>query len=240
MTQAEPVSVIIPVYNCERYLAEAVQSARAQSYQPIEIIVVDDGSTDGSANVARQFLQAGGSPPLRFESLPHGGVSVARNRGVELAQGEYLAFLDSDDLWLPQKLEHQVAALAADPTLDLCFGLVDEFDGAAAGAETPAHTRTPGQGMPGYIPSTLLVRRESFLRAGFFEPEWQIAQFFEWYVRSQERGLRSVMLNDVVARRRLHGANLGIYQQDRQVEYVRIAKAMLDRRRKAAEGRENG
>src|SRR5436305_1029668 len=88
------ISVIIPVYNGERYLGEAIESVLAQSYHWLEIILVDDGSTDGSATVAKQF-----SPAVQVVRQPNLGAGAARNRGIALAQGEFLAFLDADDLW---------------------------------------------------------------------------------------------------------------------------------------------
>ena len=99
------VSVIIPVYNGESYLSEAVESVYAQTIRPLEVIVIDDGSTDGSAAVARSFED------VRFYRQPNRGAADARNRGTELAHGSFLAFLDADDVWTPQKLRIQMAAL---------------------------------------------------------------------------------------------------------------------------------
>src|SRR5437867_1657728 len=100
------VSVVIPVYNGERYLGETIQSVLDQTYRHFEVIVVDDGSTDGSAAVAKRFGEA-----VRYVSRPNGGVCKARNTGMAAARGSYLAFLDQDDLWLPEKLAVQVAYL---------------------------------------------------------------------------------------------------------------------------------
>jgi glycosyltransferase involved in cell wall biosynthesis len=103
------VSVVIPVYNGERYLAQAIQSVLEQTYKNFELIVVDDGSTDGSAATAKSFEDA----RLRYHYQKNGGASKARNTGIELARGGLIAFLDSDDVWLPQKLEKQIAYLEA-------------------------------------------------------------------------------------------------------------------------------
>src|SRR2546422_11221830 len=104
------VSVVIPVYNGEQYLADAIQSVRDQTYQNFEVIVVDDGSTDGSAEVAQRFGEA-----IRYVHQANGGVCKARNTGIAAAQGGYVAFLDQDDLWLPDKLATQVAYLDSHP-----------------------------------------------------------------------------------------------------------------------------
>jgi amino acid adenylation domain-containing protein len=115
-TGGQSISVVIPVYNCERYLAMAIQSALAQSEPPGEILVVDDGSTDGSAAVARSF-----GAPVHCLSQPHAGLSAALNRGIERARGTFLAFLDADDLWMENKAALQLSRLQIDLGLDGLF-----------------------------------------------------------------------------------------------------------------------
>ena len=110
------VSVLIPCYNREGSLPAAIESASAQSAPPAEIVVVDDGSTDGSAAVAEGF-----GPPVRVVRQANGGAAAARNRGLAECRGEWVAFLDSDDIWAPDKLERQLAAAAAVPDADLVF-----------------------------------------------------------------------------------------------------------------------
>ena len=110
------VTVVIPVYNGERYLADAIQSVRDQTYQNFEVIVVDDGSTDGSAEVAQRFGEA-----IRYVHQANGGVCKARNTGIAAAQGPYIAFLDQDDLWLPDKLAAQVAYLDSHPAVGAVY-----------------------------------------------------------------------------------------------------------------------
>src|SRR5581483_6264857 len=115
------VSVILPVYNGEKYLAAALDSVRAQTHRSFEIIVVDDGSTDGSAAVAARY------PEVKYAYQSNGGISAARNCGIRLAVGDVFALLDADDLWLPDKLERQLAALYGAAAPDLVFGHVREF-----------------------------------------------------------------------------------------------------------------
>ena len=106
------VSVIIPVYNGERYLADAIQSVLDQTYRNFELVVIDDGSTDESAAVARRFGEA-----IRYVYQANGGVCKARNAGIAATGGTYVAFLDQDDLWLPEKLAEQVAYLDSHPDI---------------------------------------------------------------------------------------------------------------------------
>jgi glycosyltransferase involved in cell wall biosynthesis len=234
--RAEPlVSVIIPVYNSARYLGEAVGSVLAQTYRPLEVILVDDGSTDDSAEVARSFGDA-----VRLYSQANSGVAAARNRGIAMAAGELLAFLDADDLWSQEKLSRQTAVLLADPSLDAVFGHVRQFHSPELAESLRQTTHYAAEVMPGYHAGTLLIRRGAFERVGPFESRWQRAEFVSWHLRATEAGLRMLMLPDVVMHRRLHDTNQGLRLRHAAVDYVRALKASLDRRRAADEagGRE--
>lgn len=113
MAEQPLISCIVPVFNGERYLWEALESIFAQTYRPIEVLVVDDGSTDGTGAVAASY-----GSRLRYLWQPNAGPAAARNRGLEAARGEFVAFLDADDLWHPEKLARQMARFAARPGLD--------------------------------------------------------------------------------------------------------------------------
>ena len=155
------VSVMIGAYNAAPYLGEAIESALGQDYEPIELIVVDDGSTDGTADVARSFAQT------KLIQQENGGNGAARNRAVENASGELYAFLDADDRFTPGKLRLQKGALDADPGLDMVFGHVREFFSPELDEETRASLRPPAaEPMPWTAPNLMLVRRESFQRVG--------------------------------------------------------------------------
>ena len=112
----ELVSIIIPVFNCETYIVEAIESALAQTHHPIEIIVVNDGSTDGTMLALRSF-----GDRIKVIDQANGGVAKARNAGLAAAKGEYVAFLDADDVWLPGKVSAQVRSLDANPDVGACY-----------------------------------------------------------------------------------------------------------------------
>ncbi len=220
------VSVIIPVYNCDRYLAQAIESVLAQTYRPIELIVIDDGSTDRSAAVAQRF---GDSVLYCFQ--PNSGTGAARNQGIELARGGFFAFLDADDLWVEDKLARQMAAMSSNPELDVVFGQVQQFRSPELDESVKKSIHCPPELMPGYSPSAMLIKREAFFRVGQFETNWQVGEFVNWYVRATDLGIRKMMLPDLVARRRLHETNQGVRQRHAAIQYVQILKASLDRRR---------
>ena len=224
MADCALVSVIIPVYNGERYLAEAVESVLAQTYAPIETIVVDDGSTDGTAGVAKHFA------PVQYVWQANGGVSAARNRGVELAQGDFLSFLDADDLWVADKLARQMEAFNTDPQLDMVFGHVRQFYSPELDQHARSRIRCPSEPTRGPLPSSMLIKRVAFFRIGWFETRWRGREWPAWYVRAVDLGLSSLMLPEVVALRRLHASNKGL-EPRANADFVHILKASLDRRR---------
>ncbi len=215
------VSVIIPVFNSEPFLAEAVESALAQSYHPVEVIVVDDGSTDGGAQVAQGY-------PVRYFFQQHLGPGAARNLGIRQARGEFLSFLDADDVWMPEKTTAQMRMLADRPELDAVFGQVEQF---AGGEEASPKTRFIGTVMNGIHAGAMLIRSASFARVGLFATGWAIGEFVDWYARAVEAGFASAVLPEVVVRRRIHEGNLMRGERVDKTEYARILKTALDRRR---------
>jgi len=223
------VSVVIPVYNGAGYLAEAVESVLSQSYRPIEVIVVDDGSTDESAEVARAYI-----PKVRYCYQPNGGTAASKNRGVQLAEGRFLAFLDADDLWEADKLSLQMAAFDADPQLDMVFGQMRHFISPDLDEASARRLVCPAELMPGYSADTMMIKYDSFLKVGLFDVQCRRGSFIDWYLKATDLSLKSVILPDLMARRRLHTTNHGIQKRNLATDYVRLLKRSLDRRRASA------
>jgi glycosyltransferase involved in cell wall biosynthesis len=218
--QGPLTSVIIPAYQAEPFLAEAIDSVLVQAVRPLEVIVVDDGSTDRTFEVARGFRQV---RTLRQENR---GIAAARNAGIAAARGDFFAFLDADDTWPAGRLTRQLAPLARDPGLDMVFGQVEIFK-QSRDSEPPISVGVQG----GPLPGSMVVRAASFHRVGLFSQNFRVGEFIDWYMRAEELGLKSVTLPEVVLRRRIHGDNIGIREAQAQVDYVRVLKAALDRRR---------
>ncbi|MCX6044756.1 MAG: glycosyltransferase family A protein [Chloroflexi bacterium] len=220
------ISVVIPVYNGERYLGQAIASVLAQAHRPIEIIVVDDGSTDGSAKLSQQF-----GPPVRYHYQPNAGLGATRNLGVTLAQGEFLAFLDADDLWVPNKLDLQLCALMDDPSLDISFGHVSQFHSPELDEETRRRIVLPDAPLVGCHPGTMLIRQTTFRRIGRFRADPQVGQFIDWYARAQEQKLKMQVLPQVLMLRRLHGTNMSLEKRAARSDYARLLGDVIRRRR---------
>jgi glycosyltransferase involved in cell wall biosynthesis len=229
MSSERLVSVMIPAYNAAAYLGEAIESAFAQTYRPVEMIVVDDGSDDGTGDLARSY-----GDRVRVVRQQRGGNGAARNAAVELAGGQYYAFLDADDRFVADKLERQMQALDADAELDVVFGLVREFVSPELPPEVRAAIRAPAAPQPWASPNLMLIRRESFGRVGPFATNLRVGVTVDWYARATEAGLKSLVLPEVVLERRLHTQNNGIREQEARSQYIQVLKASIDRRRQAA------
>jgi glycosyltransferase involved in cell wall biosynthesis len=226
------VSVIIPSFNAERYVSEAIDSVLRQTYAPFEVLVIDDGSTDGTPAVAATFGSA-----IRFDRQPHKGLSATLNRGIQLAQGELIAFLDNDDVWVLDKLQKQMDVLLAQPKIDMVFGYSQYFASPDLDEAAARRLLIPDKPQAAYLKSAMLLRRQSLLMVGLFDTTLRMGDFVDWYARAMDAGLKAHLLPDVVFYRRVHGHNMTILDRASQTDYVRIAKAALDRRRSNARSR---
>lgn len=222
------LSVVIPVWNGERYLREAIESVLIQDVSRLQIIVVDDGSTDETERVARAF------PQIEYSKQVQSGAATARNNGVQQARGELLAFLDADDIWMQGKIARQIEVFETvkNGAPPLIFGHVQNFFSPDLDEATRLKTRISDEAMPAYLPSGMLLRTEDFRRVGDFGTTWEIGEFLDWYGRALESGFRSHLLPEIVLRRRVHATNQGMTKRDFQRDYVRVCKAAIDRRRK--------
>jgi glycosyltransferase involved in cell wall biosynthesis len=230
-TSEQPlISVMIGVYNGAPYLAEAIESVLAQTYEPIELIVVDDGSDDGSGDIAESF-----GARVHVVRQSRGGNGAARNTAVARANGGHFAFLDADDRFMPRKLERQMEVLRDDPGVDVVFGHVREFISPELPPEVAVRLRPPAAESPWQAPNLMLIRRGAFQRVGLFSTSLRVGVTVDWYARALETGLKMFMLPEVVLERRLHTENNGLREQDARSQYLHVLKASLDRRR-AAQG----
>ncbi len=212
------VSLVIPCFNAESYVGEAIASALAQTRLPDEIIVVDDGSEDDSGRVVRAFGEA-----VRYVWQENQGIGGARNTGLANATGEIVAFLDADDLWPVDSLASRLAILAADPGVDLAYGKVVEFQDVGG--------RYRELSIPGRLAGASLVRRPVFDRIGAFDPALRIGETIDWVARAEAAGCRSGRTDTVVLRRRMHGTNTMIRLKGARNEYLQVLRAAIERRR---------
>ncbi len=223
--RAPLVSVIVPVHDGERFLAEALESVRAQDHRPIELIVVDDGSTDRSAEIAGSFQEA---TVIRQDNA---GPSAARNAGIAAARGELVAFLDADDLMLPHKLTAQVRYLTEHP--DVGCVLARQEVQVEAGVEPPPWLRPDRLvGDPwGIQPLSAVVRRDDLARIGGFDENLTHAEDQDLLFRLRAAGVRIEVLPEVVMVHRVHGSNMTYSLDTGREGILRSLKGRIDARR---------
>lgn len=206
------VSVIIPTYNRGDLIAETIRSVLRQSYKNLEIIVVDDGSTDGTAGIVKGI----DDPRVRYIYQDNAGLPAApRNRGIRESRGEYIAFLDSDDIWLRDKIERQVEVLDRNPQVGLVYCRFEFF-----GAGFPPGKTFPDRAYSGYVFDRLargnfvptvsvLTRREALIKAGAFDEARRLRAFedYELWIRIA-RSFDFHFIDEVLCRFRMHSQNI--------------------------------
>ena len=219
------VSCIVPVYNGAPFVAQAIESIRAQQGAELEIIVVDDGSTDGSGDIAARY------PGVIVSRRPQGGVAAARNAGLALATGEFVAFLDADDLWLPGKLTAQLETIG---DADFAITYVRHVRTGPDGLLPPDNGEATGEEKLGRLMQCMLARRSAFDRIGPLDTRTITRADQDWFVRAAEAGLREVVVDKVLTIRRIHGSNHSLRHADQvHADFLAIAKRALDRKRQA-------
>ncbi len=216
------VSIVIPVYNREKLIEEALKNILSQNYPAIEIIVVDDGSTDGTESVVRQFPF-----DIRYFKQDNAGPGSARNRGIKDSTGELIAFLDSDDLWPENNLEMLVNEIMGDPGLDVVHGYAQliEYRPEDSGYEF----RGSPDGGFGFYLGAGLYRKRVFAEVGLFDPELRYGEDGDWYNRAQEmqRNVRRIDAVTLFVRR--HHGNMTRGKTFVEQNTLRIFKKKRDR-----------
>ena len=222
------ISVIIPAHDAERFLGDALDSVAEQRYQPVEVIVVDDGSTDATASVAHDHALA---PHIVSQS--QSGPGAARNRGIERASGNLIAFLDADDLWPAQKLARQVAVLVDEPGLDIVLGRI-QYE-ALEGAVIPdlRYDDPDAKTLSNVHLGSGLYRRHAFERVGNFDESLRFSEDHDWFLRARELGIAITVLPDVTLIYRIHSTNMTLGRTINDIALTQVLKRSLDRRRAA-------
>jgi glycosyltransferase involved in cell wall biosynthesis len=220
------ISVIIPAYNNELYIGETLESVLSQTENPFEIIVVDS-SNDNTKKVLQSF-----SKQISYYFQSPQGVSQARNFGVKMAKGNFLAHLDGDDIWMNNKLESQINAFKEDPKLDIVGGMMESFYSPELTGFDRGRIFCPPDPLPGFSASVIVVKKNAFFSVGPYNPDLKVGLDLDWFVRAREIKLRERMIPKVLVKRRLHKTNTDLLNKQYKKERVQVLKSSLDRRRK--------
>lgn len=222
------VSCVIPVYNGQQYIRETIESVLQQTVAVDEIIVVDDGSTDDTADIVHTFGSS-----VRLIQQANSGPAAARNVGVRESRGAFLTFQDADDLWMPTKTALQLAPFADDPALMICVGHIENF----TSPDVPADQHLPefaarAKPLAGFTTPGVMARREVFDLVGPFNETLKHTDAGEWFRRARALGVRELLLPDVVVQRRLHVNNRSrVFADESRAEFLQMLKSGLDSRR---------
>jgi glycosyltransferase involved in cell wall biosynthesis len=205
------ISVVIPAFNASKHIAETIHSVLRQTLPADEVLVIDDGSTDNTGAIAASF-----GSPVRVVRTPNSKLPAARNRGVQEAKGEWIAFVDADDLWEDNKLERQTQELSLHPEADLCYTgriLLVESPGstvlrdvikvppAGAIAEEMLHTNK-------FPPSCVVIRRSTFLAVGGHDTSFTYVEDWDLWLRLLKAGVKFVDCPEPLLRYRVHPDNM--------------------------------
>jgi glycosyltransferase involved in cell wall biosynthesis len=229
------VSVVIPAFEAEDFLGEAIESVLAQTYSPIELIVVDDGSEDRTAEVAGSY------PEVRLLRRANGGQAAARNSGFEASSGEFITFHDADDVMLPRRIELQVEHLRANSGVGAVLGgqeLIFE-DGAEApfwmqvadGASAASGERAGRAKAGGVHTVTVLLRREAFEQIGGYDEAMSHGEDVDLLLRLREAWIGVTVLDQPLVRRRIHPAGMTQAPDSERHALVNIFRARIERKR---------
>ncbi len=225
-TSANPlISVIVPVYNGARFVADAIATIDAQNYTPIDIVVVDDGSTDET----QQTVAAYGDR-VRYLYQENQGPAAARNHGLSVAKGDYVAFLDVDDQWPCDKFQRQMAAFIAQPQLEIVNGyvqmlqLTEDADGQAT--FQPRHPPVVSFNL-----GSALFRRRVFDQVGRFDANQIHSEDVDWFTKARELQVPMAVIETVTLLYRKHETNLTHDRQENIKAFMQVLHRSIQRRK---------
>ena len=211
------LSVIIPCYNQGQYLVEAIGSIFKQNIEDLQIIIVDDGSTDETNDILdlledKLFIE--------LYQQQNQGAAAARNFGAQKANKEYIAFLDADDLWHPEKIQTQFDVLETGE--EIIFTGIRQFISPELMTEKLKEIQIKNKVLPGICPSTYLSRTDTFAKVGNFDEKLKLGEFIAWYLKAKSLNIKSVVLDKVLAERRIHKNNTSHRNKEHRGDYLKI------------------
>ena len=210
------ISVIMPTYNNGKYIKQAIESIYAQNYDNIEIIVVDDGSTDNTKEILKEYKN------IKYFYIRHKGIPFARNLAIENSNGEYIAFCDSDDYWLPEKINTQIQYFKEHPDCEIVFTKYENFfeRKELKICKKAVLEKELEKADKKYLPSAL-IKKSIFKLYGNFDEKFQTGEDTEFIYRISENGTNvSHFVDTIFYIRRLHGNNITLIKNTKYSNYI--------------------
>lgn len=234
LTEQPLVSVIVAVKNGARFIEKAIESCFSQTYSPLEILVVDGGSTDETLEIVKKFNK------VRIINQTGNGIGNAYNTGISCSRGEFIAFLSSDDYWMPDKISRQISVLENQtlPVMAFClaqFFLEDQNN-------IPAGFRSELLNEPrvAYIMETLCANRTVFERVGLFNEEMQSSEDVDWFARAKDMQIDSIVVAEVLLHKRIHDKNIHLNSKQNNHNLLTAVKNSFVRKRGSLNPKKQG
>lgn len=218
------ISVVIPAFNAEKYLEEALESIIKQNYGLLEIILIDDGSTDKTAKIAQNFLNN-----ITYIYQENSGPAVARNKGIKIAKGEYITFLDADDLWPSTTLKNQLKFLQKYPDSEIVLGRTQfiKYDSDKLLFEKI--------GEPRFFLNlgSAIYHKSVFEQVGLLDENLTYSEDIDWFNRAREQNIKIIKHQEIVLFYRQHEHNMTNNKSTEELAIMKVLKKSLNRRRKS-------
>lgn len=226
MTKKDTVSVIIPTYNTANYIGQAIESVLAQNHSPFEIMVIDDGSTDDTESVVKSFDEN-----IRYVYQENHGPSLARNRGIEIANGGFVAFIDADDVWLPGHLSCHLDQFKEFKNLDISVGFTCEMEFDQA--KDVDFEKAEKNSILHLSLCTSLIRKTVFDDVGFFDEDLIMGEDTDWFLRAREKQKKIAITRELVSLYRRHENNCTNNKKKANFYFFKVFKKAKNRRAKS-------
>jgi glycosyltransferase involved in cell wall biosynthesis len=218
-------SVVIAVKNGERFLRGALESVLAQDYRPLEILVVDGGSSDRTVEIARSFEN------VQIINQNSEGVAGAWNEGIAAATGAFVAFLSHDDLWTPDKLRLQIYHLLDHPEIHYVISRINFFVEPSCRIPSGFRKKLLQADHIGRLMETLVVRKSLFEMIGTFTPQLSTAEDVDWFARAQDYGIPMAIIPRILLHKRIHDANISLSLSQNNHNLLRALRQSIIRKR---------
>jgi len=227
VTERPLVSVVLPVKNGARFISEAIESVLVQDYRPMEVIVVDAASTDGTRDIVSRVANQG----VRLVDQSDRGIAAAWNQGIDAARGEFLAFISSDDRWLAGKLTRQLDLMREEPALMYTITHFRYFLQPDCAIPVTFNRALIGASLVGRIMETLVARRAVFDVVGRFDIGFRTAEDVDWYARAKDEAVPMRVLDEVLLEKRVHDDNLSTSGVQNTPHLMEALRRSIQRRR---------
>ena len=223
------ISVIITAYNSTNHLTECINSVFNQTFQPFEVIVIDDGST----NNTKELVFNHGDERIKYYYQQHQGISVARNAGILNSNGNYIAYIDHDDLWPENKLKLQIERLVLDNSVKAVFGMVSQFYSPEVDIEYRKKYICPHEPSSARHLGTLLIKKDDFYRVGIMDESIDVGEGLDWISRFDKLKLRYALIPEILLFRRIHYNNYGICFKNNRSDYGKVFAKIIKEKKNA-------